>query len=140
MKNPRFWIAVLAAGVVCNVMDFFVQNKLLTDAFYSNIESMRQDTNPAWFVFGDFVAVFVLAWVFTRVATVFGAGAKGGAAAGFSLGVLVNFPTHHFIGLLFKGVPYTLVWANTLFGIAWYVIAGAILGALLSKPAAPSAG
>lgn len=140
MKNPRFWLAVLVVGIVANALDFVVQGKLLTDAFYSKIDTMRQDTNPAWFIFGDFVAVTVLAWVYQRVASVFGPGAKGGAAAGFSLGVLVNFPTWHFIGLMFKGVPYALVWTNTLFGIVWYVIAGALLGAMLSKPAAPAAG
>jgi hypothetical protein len=96
---------------------------------------MRHDPNPAWLIFGDFVAVAVLACVYQRVASVFGAGAKGGATAGFFLGVLVNFPTWHFVGLMFKGVPYALVWSNTLFGIVWYVIAGAILGQLLTKPA-----
>lgn len=140
MKNPRFWFAVLVVGIVVNVFDFVVQNKLLTDAFYSKMDSVRHDASPAGFIFGDFVAVFVLAWVFTRVASVFGPGVKGGVAAGFTLGVLVNFPTWHFIGLVFKGVPYALVWANTLCGVVWYIIAGALLGAMLNKPAAPAAG
>ena len=141
MKSSRFWIAVLVAGLVCNALDFVVQGKLLNDAFYAKIDSMRQDANPAWFVFGDFVGVLVLAWVFDRVAAVFAAGAKGGACAGLLLGVLVNFPAWHFIGLTFKGVPYALVWINTLYGIAWYVIAGAILAALMKKavPAAATA-
>ena len=140
MKIPRIWIAVLVAGIVCNVLDLVVQGKLLTDAYYVKIDSMRQDTNPAWFVFGDFVAVIVLAWVLGRVSAAFGPSLKAGATAGFFFGVLANFPTWHLVALMFKGIPYPLVWIETIYGIIWYVIAGAILAALMEKtPPAPGA-
>ena len=140
MKNPRFWLAVFIVGIVANALDFVVQGKLLTDAFYSKIDTMRHDANPMGFVVADFAAMFVLAWVYTRVASVFGPGAKGGATAGFFLGVLVNFPTFHFISLMFRGMPYALVWINTLYGIGWYIVTGAILGMMLNKPAETKAG
>ena len=134
MKYPKFWIGVLVAGVVCNALDFLVQGQLLTKIYYSKLDSMRQDTNPAWFVLGDFVAILVLAWVLYRVLSVFCSGAKAGAVAGFFLGVIVNFPTFHFIHLMMRNFPYPLVWIGTLYGIAWYVLAGAILGSFLKKP------
>ena len=138
MKTPRFWIAVLVAGIVCNVLDVVVQANLFTSLYYSKMDSVRQGVSPGWFVFGDFVAVFVLAWVFDKVASAFGPGVKGGVCAGFSLGVLVNFPTWHLVMLMFKDVSYGMVWANTIFGVVWYMIAGAILAALMKK-AAPAA-
>lgn len=135
MKSPKFWIAVLITGILVNILDIVVQGMLLSPMLYSKVETMRTDPAMGALVFGDFVAVLVLAWVMTRVASSFAAGAKGGAAAGFFLGVLVNFPTYHFIFLLFKGVPYSMAWINTFYGIVWYVIAGTILGALMKKPA-----
>ncbi|HVU23789.1 MAG TPA: hypothetical protein VHE13_06660 [Opitutus sp.] len=139
MKNPRFWIAVFVTGIVVNALDFVVQGMLLTNSFYSSIDSMRHDVGFGPFVLGDFVATFVLAWVLDRVAPAFAAGAKGGATAGFFLGVLVNFPMNHFIFLMFKGVPYSLAWINTLFGVVWYLIAGALLGALMKRAPAANA-
>ncbi len=136
MKSPRFWLAVLVAGIVCNALDAYVQGTLLTKAFFSNIASINPEPKVAWLVTGDFVAMLVLAWVMDRLGAVFGSGAKGGAQAGLVLGVLVNFPRWHLVGLLFKGVPYALVWIETGYCIAVYTIAGAIIGAILRKPAA----
>lgn len=139
MKSPKFWIAVLVTGIVVTALDYVVHGQLLTHAYYSKIESIRQDTNIGPFVFGDFVAVLVLAWVLNRLGSVFGPGLKGGLTAGLVLGVLVNFPTYHFVYLMFKGVPYPLAWIWTIYGIVWYAIAGAILTALTRKAEAASA-
>lgn len=38
---------------------------------------------------------------------------------------------------MFKGYPYALTWISTISGILWYVIAGAILAAVMKK--APAA-
>jgi len=139
MKSGKFWIAVLVAGVVANVIDYIGQGMVLTGMYYSKLDDVfRQDTNVGWLVFGDFVAVLVLAWVYDKVASVFGYGVKGGACCGFYLGVLVNFPTFHFIHLMFKGYPYSLTWISTIYGIIWYVIVGAILAAIMKKT--PAAG
>lgn len=134
MKNGRFWIAVIVAGVVANIIDYFVQAKVLTGMYYLNMTAvMRQDTNFGWFVLGDFAAVLVLAWVYNKVWSAFGGGVKGGACCGFYLGVLASFPTYHFINLMFKDYPYGLTWINTIYGVLWYVITGAILAAILKK-------
>ena len=138
MKTPRFWLAVIVAGIVANIMDFIVQGHLLTNAFYSKVASMRVDTKPIWYVIGDFAAVLVFAWVLDRLASLF-SGAKGGAIAGFYLGVLVNFPTWHFIFLMFKGFPYSVAWINTIYGIVEYIVIGAVLGALMTKKPEPAA-
>jgi hypothetical protein len=139
MKSGKFWIAVLVAGVVANVVDYVGQGMVLTGMYYSKLTDVfRQDMNIGGLVFGDFVAVLVLAWVYDKVASAFGGGVKGGACCGFYLGVLVNFPAYHFINLMFKGYPYSLTWINTIYGIIWYVIVGAILAAVMKK--APAAG
>lgn len=140
MKSSRFWIAVLVVGVVLNIIDFIVQGKVLTSMYYSKMTGvMNQDTPALWFVFGDFVAVLVLAWVYVKVASAFGSGLQAGAICGFYLGVLVNFPTFHFIHLMFKNYAYSLTWVNTIYGILWYVLAGAVLAAILKKGPAPAA-
>ena len=140
MKSGKFWLAVLVAGVIANALDFIVQGQVLSGMYYAKLaEVFRQDTNIAWFVLGDFVAVLVLAWVYDKVAAAFGGGMKGGACCGFYLGVLASFPTYHFIHLMFNGYPYALTWISTIYGILWYVIAGAILAAVMKKAPAAAA-
>jgi hypothetical protein len=139
VKTLKCLIAVIVAAIVGNALDFAVQAKWLGSAYYSKIDSMRMDTPVSQFVFADFVGVFVLAWVLCRLSASFASGAKGGATAGFYLGVLASFPAHHFTFLMFRGYPYSLVWINTVYAIVWYVIIGAILGAFMCKPAAPAA-
>ncbi len=136
MKNPKNWIAVLVAFIVANAIDFVVQGQWLARAYYSHIASMRTDAAISNFVIGDLAAVVVLAWVLNRLSSSFGSGARGGANAGFFLGILVNFPAYHFVFLMFKDYPYSLVWINTFYGVAWYMIVGAVLGAIMHKPLA----
>ena len=130
MKNPRIWLAVLVAGIVGNLLDIAVQGHLLANA-YSKVPSLRTDTPLVYYIIGDFVAVIVLAWIMQKVAPAIGMGAK----AGLYLGIFVSFPTWHFIQLMFKGYPYDLTWINTIYGVIWYVIAAAIIGAI-AKPKA----
>ena len=103
MKNPKFWVAVLAGGVVANIIDFIVMGMLMAPTF-AGIPSMRQDVNPMWFVFGDFVAVFVLMLVYDRVYSSFATGPQGGATFGAYAGLLVSFPTWIFMHLMFQKV------------------------------------
>jgi len=140
VKNLNCWLAVLIAGIVAVILDWAVQAKWLASAYYLRIESMRVDAKPINFVVVDFVAVAVLAWVLRRLSSSFGSGARGGANAGFYLGVLVSFPSYHFIFLTFKGYPYSLAWINTIYGIIWYMIIGAILGVLMRRPLTGEAG
>lgn len=135
MKPLKCLLAVLVAGIVANALDYVVQGQLLAHAYYSKMESMRHDTAIGWFVFGDFVAVLVFACVYSRIASIFADGAKGGASAGFLLGILVSFPTYQFVSWTTQGYPMALAWINTLYGVLWYTIVGAIVGAVRDKPA-----
>jgi len=134
MKSGKFWIAVLVAGIVANVIDFLVYTQWLGPTYMmSNPVLFRQDTNPVWFVVGDFVSVFVFAWIFNKVSSVFGSSVQDGAKAGCYLGILVSFPTYIFMHLIFNGYPYGLSWISTIYSVLWYVMVGAILAAMMKK-------
>ena len=135
MKSSKFWLAVLGAGVVANIIDALVMGGLLASTMES-IESMRHDTNVAWFVVGDFMFVFVMTWFYDRVYGSFSGGPKGGATFGFYVGLICNFPTWIFIHLMFKGFPYGLSWTLTIYGIIMGIIVGSVIGAIYKKPAA----
>lgn len=134
MKSSKFWIAVVAAGVAANVFDYVVHGMILQNAYYSKLtDLMNQEGNPAFYVIGDFIAIFVLAWVYDKVYGSFGGGPKGGAMFGLYAGVLINFPMGIFFHLMFKGFPYALSWIWMVLGVIFYVMAGAILGAMYKK-------
>ena len=44
-----------------------------------------------------------------------------------------NFPSNIFLHLLIQGFPYALSWIWTIYGIVWYVVLGAIAGAMNRK-------
>ena len=139
MKNGRFWLAVLVTGVVANVIDFALQGYLFQNLYYSKIVGLfRPMGNPALYVLADFVAVLVLAWFYEKVSSSFAGGAMGGAMYGLYTGVLINFPTWIMAHLTINNFTYHLAWFWTLYGIAWCVIAGAILAAIYKKEAPPS--
>src|SRR3989304_5547687 len=115
MKSNKFWIAVAAAGVVMNVVDFLFQGMLMNNLYYSkHPDVFAEMTNPVWFIIGDFVAVLVLAWVYDKVSSSFASGWKGGALYGLYAGVLVNFPTYIFLHLVIKGFSYRFAWFSTI--------------------------
>ncbi|HTX18373.1 MAG TPA: hypothetical protein VMG34_06910 [Bacteroidota bacterium] len=136
MKSARFWIAVAVSGVVMNVLDFVGQAMIMTDMYYAkHPDVFLTTTNPAWYVLVDFVTVFVLAWVFTKVAKSFSAGWRGGAAYGLYAGILVNFPTWIMTHLMLKGFSYKFAWFSTFYGIVWTIIAAAVIAAIYPKEA-----
>ena len=138
--NGKFWVAVVVAGLVANAMDFVVYSMLLGPAYFmTNPALFRQDTNPMWFVIGDFIAVFVFAWVYNKVSGSFGTTLAGGAKAGLYLGVFMNFPAYIFMHLMFNGYPYSLSWISTGYGILWCVIVGTVLAAMMKKSGTTSA-
>lgn len=140
MKSGKFWIAVLVTGIVANVIDYCFYALWMGPTYMmTNPMLFRQDTNPVWFVVGDFISVFILAWVLDRVSSSFGSTPRDGAKAGLYLGILVSFPTFIFMHLMFNGYPYGLSWISTIYGILWYVVMGAILAAMMKKGATPSA-
>ncbi len=140
MKNSKFWIAVAVCGVVMNIVDFLFQGMVMTPMYYSKHTDVFIDmANPVWFVIIDFVTVFVLAWVYDKVAGSFNSGWKGGAMYGLYAGILVNFPTWIFFHLFIRGFSYKFAWLTTIYGIVWTVIAGAIITSIYGKnPVAPA--
>lgn len=134
MNLKRFLVAGLAGGVVGNVYDFVVHEKLLASQYAAVPGLFRQDAPIQWLIVGDFVAAFVLVWVWDRVMACFPpGGAKGGAIGGLYAGVLVTFPSQIFLYLLLVGFPYSMSWIWTICGIVWSVLVGAVIGALYKK-------
>ena len=44
-----------------------------------------------------------------------------------------NFPSNIFLHLLIQGFPHALSWIWTIYDIVWYVVLGAIAGAMNRK-------
>lgn len=132
MDLKKIAVIGLAVGLVVNVMDAVVQGGLLAGT-YSAIPAFRNtaDVLP-YLILGDFVAAIVFAAVYLRLGAGF-SGAAGGARFGAIAGVLVSFPSQIFLFLLINGIPYSLAWINTVYGILWYVVAGGVAGALNKK-------
>lgn len=134
MKSSKFWIAVVVAGVVMNIVDFLCQGMMFTKMYYEKLPDLFITTgNPVYYIVGDFVSVLVLAWVYDKVYSSFGGGSKGGMMFGLYAGILASFPTWIFAHLMFKGFPYGLSWAWTIYGVLWGVIAGTVVGAMYKK-------
>lgn len=129
-----------AAGIAMNVVDGVLQGMIMDKLYYSkHLDLFNMTASPIWYIVGDFVTVFVLAWVYDKVSSSFAAGWKGGAIYGLYVGILVNFATWIFLRLYIRGFSYRLAWFNTIYGVAWAVIAGAILAALYKRGTSTSA-
>ena len=140
MKSGKFWLAVLAGGVVGNILDYLVQGMWLSQSYYMQMpDTFSQTPNIAWYVIGDFVAVFVFAWVFNKVSASFGSTPKDGAMAGLYLGIFANFPLWIFMHLMLKNYPYSLSWISTIYGIIWYMIVGYIIATVMKRGTAAAA-
>ena len=129
VKARKLVIIGLAVGVVVNVLDFIVQGNLLAD-MYAAYPVFRNTANIVpLLILGDFVSAFVFALTYLTLAGSY-TGMASGAKVGLFLGVFASFPTFHFMQLLINGIPYSFAWIATIYGIIWYIIAGAVAGAL----------
>jgi hypothetical protein len=135
----RLLLTALIVGVVVNLYDFVVHALLLTGPLYSWLPIMRQNMSLPLLVLIDFVAALVFVLTFQRVRACFAPGVAGGAVFGLYAGVLVNFPTWIGSHLLLRGFTSRLAWAWILTGVVWGVVAGAVTGALWSRPSAAGA-
>ena len=61
-------MAVAASGVVMCILRFSCsRNGSWSPMYYSkHADVFIQTTDPVWFIIGDFVTVFVLAWVYPQ--------------------------------------------------------------------------
>ncbi len=121
----------VAVGVVVNVIDFIVQGNLMAGWYASNPVFRNVETEGLipWLVAGDFVAAFVFAWFYLTLGRGY-SGMAGGARFGAMAGVFASFPVFHFMYLMVAGLPYSMSWFATVYGVVWYVVAGAVAGAL----------
>lgn len=126
MNLKRLLVSGIAAGVVVNVYDFLVHGMLL--AKYTAGPPFRPEAPIPWLVAGDFVAAFVLAWVWIKVKGCFGSGWKAGLTGGLYAGILVNFPGPIFLHLLIENFSYQMAWIWVGCGLVWYLLAGAVIG------------
>jgi hypothetical protein len=141
MKNSKFWIAVGVCGFVMNIVDFILQGMVMVPMYYSkHADVFVQSTDPVWYILGDFLTVFVLAWVYQRVADNFKPHWQGGAVFGLYAGILVNFPTWILLHLFIKGFSYKYAWFSTIYGILWTLVAGAVIASIYEKKPANAAG
>lgn len=133
--------AVVAGGLVANVLDAGVYGFLLEPAYYGRYTELLASGSLAWLVLGNFVAVAVFIGVYLRVRQSFRRGARGGATFGVYAGVLIGFPTHIVLSLVIVDLPYDVAWAWTLHEVVWAVIVGAVVGPLVDdargRPRAP---
>jgi hypothetical protein len=127
-------MATLGVGVVLNAYDFVAHGQIMNSMFYSKLTGlMRQDAPIHWFIIGDFVAALVFVWVYDRVYSSFGGGAKAGATFGLYAGILASFPGILFNNLVIANYPYGLAWATVIVSVIGSIIAGAVAGALYKK-------
>jgi hypothetical protein len=133
MHLRKLILAVLAAGVVINLLDFFVHGMLFENMYYSQVPIFRRDNTVPFLVLGDFMKGLVFVWVYDRVRGSFAEGAAGGAAFGLYAGVLVQFPSNIFLHLLVRDFPYGLTWAWTVYGVVLAVVVGAMAGAIYKR-------
>jgi hypothetical protein len=136
MKGGRFWLAVLIGGVAGNILDMAVYGFWLGPKYMAHETLFRHGLSPWWFVFADFVAVFIFAWLFDKVSGSFGSKAMDGAKAGLFLGVFANVPSEVLLSLMFDGYSYTLSLLTTAYGVVWYVMLGTVVAAVMKKSTA----
>jgi hypothetical protein len=139
MARKNFWIAVIVGGIVVNIMDMIVQGMLFQSMFYKNMEGMRMDVNPGWYVLLDFVTVIVFVWFYDRVYNSFEGGVRGAMKYGVLYGIVTTFPMMFFPHLMYAGFPYALVWASIVYGIIWGGVLGTVVGKFYTKGEASQA-
>ena len=131
MNAKQLLLTTLAVGIIANVLDFIVQGMILQRAYYARLSGVfREDAPVYWLIIGDFLVALVLVWVYDRVYRSFGGGAGNGARYGLYAGILVNFPTWLFLPVILARFPYGLAWIWTIYGVVFYVILGAVAGAM----------
>ena len=131
MNLKKCLIIGIVVAMVAVAFDVIVHGVLL--AGYYTQAPFRQDSNLAWMIVSNIFAGMVFAWVYLKVAGSFAPGVSGGVTMGFYAGVLVNFPSAIVLNLVLQNFPYALSWLWVIAGIVFYVVAGAVAGALNKK-------
>jgi hypothetical protein len=133
MNLKAILAATVAAGIVANIIDFFVHGSWLNNAYYSKLPQLfKVDANPAGYIIGDFVTVAVFAWFYQTVGAAF-RGSAGGMKFGVYTGIVVAFPSLIMLHMMLVGFPYALSWIWIVYTVLWYMIVGTLTGWVFDK-------
>ena len=122
----KYLAASLAVFAFYLLWDKFLSAPVMGSAM-ATIPGLVTEVSMQWVVLGDLLAAMVLAGLYARTRSIFGATPKGGAVYGVYAGLLINFPTWLFMSVYFSW-PYKAAWHSTLVFIVVTVVAGAIMG------------
>ncbi len=123
----------LAAGVVVSLVDYLLHGVIMADTYvkYSAVFSQEQ-ANPIWFFVVSIVIAVFFTILFAKTRDCWAAGAKGGMAFGFWLG-MVAFVANFYDPLVIDGFPYYLAWCHGGIGLIGAVVGGAIVGVIIKR-------
>jgi len=124
----KYLAASLAVFAFYFLWDKFLAGPVMGAAMTS-IPGLVTEVSMKWVLLGNLFAAMVLAGLYARTRTIFGATPTGGAVYGVYAGLLINFPTWLFMSVYFSW-PYKAAWHTTLVFILVTVVAGAIMGAV----------
>jgi hypothetical protein len=111
MNVKKLLLATLVVGIVAIIWDYIVHMQILMGT-YDQMAIFKKEISILWVIIGDLVWALVFVWVYNRVYSSFGGGAKGGAAYGFYAGILLNFPAMLFNNVIYVDYPYWLAWCS----------------------------
>lgn len=128
MNVGRIVKMAVAAGIVYNVLDYVSLTYLLSGTIATMAPIMNPAPSMAFNLINNFIAGLMLAVVFERVRSSFGAGLGGGVQFGLYAGLLVNLPLWLGLRVFIRDIPYGTAWIMTIYGVVAYILMGAAAG------------
>jgi cellobiose-specific phosphotransferase system component IIC len=133
MTWSKIIVAGVAAGFVANIADFIMHGLILGNTYTKYPVFSQEQANPLLFLAVSICIGIIAAMFYARTVDSWAGGWKGGATFGFFIG-LVHFFSNHYHPLVLDGFPYYLSWCWGGTGLISAVIAGAVIGAIYTKP------
>jgi len=133
MNFKKLLLSTVIGGIVANVFDGLLHGAALSNTYKSFPTLINQHPSVPMFLVADFIAAFVFAVVYEQFKGSATPGSASGARFGFFAGLLVTFPGMLAMLTMFQGFPSWLAWVWVLAGIMWYVLMGAVVGAIYQK-------
>lgn len=127
MNTKRLILAILAVGIVQNVMDWATFEGILGGEMQNN-PLFRQDMNIGLLILGDFIFAAIFCLLYARTAGSWGGGAKGGLNYGLYPGLMMALVLWYFNPLMYANYPYRMAWVSGVVAIIEGLAAGAVAG------------